>query len=71
MPTSVSKDNRVEIDLLQWMSRFALQAIGLVGFNYNFNAFENDDDEYARALKSYLYVFPWYFVNRQEVDDAK
>ena len=37
------------------MSRFALQVIGLVGFSYDFRTLEdNDDDEYAAALKAYL-----------------
>ena len=51
---SGSGESTVEIDMLLWMSRFALQAIGQAGFSYNFNALENDDDEYALALKTYL-----------------
>ena len=43
------------------MSRFALQAIGEAGFGYKFNTLENDDDEYAFAVKSYLCVSMWFF----------
>lgn len=43
-----------EIDMLDWMSRFALDAIGEAGFGHKFNALEGSDDGYAIAQKKYL-----------------
>ncbi|KAJ3863457.1 cytochrome P450 [Lentinula novae-zelandiae] len=43
-----------EIDMLDWMSRFALDAIGEAGFGHKFNALEGSDDGYAIAQKKYF-----------------
>ncbi|KAF5328481.1 hypothetical protein D9611_014532 [Ephemerocybe angulata] len=46
----------VEIDLLSWMTRTALELIGQGGFGYSFDTLEHDAPEhpYSAAIKNYL-----------------
>lgn len=45
-----------EIDILDWMSRLALEAIAQAGMGHTFGALEGTNDEYGRAVKETMYV---------------
>lgn len=47
-----------EIDMLGWLTRFAMELIGKGGLGYSFASFnENTSNEFSDAVKSLLYVF--------------
>lgn len=42
------------MDMSSLLGKLSLEAIGVVGFGHSFHALEDDTDEFARVLKSYL-----------------
>ena len=47
----IQKSGREETDVMQYMSRGALELIGQAGFGYTFNVFDGGYHEYSDALK--------------------
>ena len=47
----IQKSDREETDVMQYMSRGALELIGQAGFGYTFNVFDGGYHEYSDALK--------------------
>ena len=47
-------DNPQEINIADWIGRFALELIGQAGLGYTFGTFEDRNDEYCRALKEWV-----------------
>ncbi|KAF8844406.1 cytochrome P450 [Paxillus ammoniavirescens] len=45
------EDKGVEIDICHWISRATFDVIGLAGFDYHFNAIQNESDELFAAYK--------------------
>ena len=45
-----------EINIADWMGKFALELIGQAGLGYSFGTLEGRNDEYCRALKSWMWV---------------
>ncbi|KAG6331757.1 hypothetical protein ID866_7331 [Astraeus odoratus] len=43
--------NAVEIDVCHWISKATFDVIGLAGFDYHFNAIQNESDELFHAYK--------------------
>ncbi|KAI0314380.1 cytochrome P450 [Amylostereum chailletii] len=50
-------DGPKEIDILDWMSRLALEAIAQGGMGHTFGALEGKNDEYGRAVKQTMSTF--------------
>ena len=51
-------DTPREIDMLQWMSRTALELIGQAGVGVSFDPLTEDkENPYADAMKAFQYVF--------------
>lgn len=49
-----------ELDIMDWMSRVALELIGQGGLGYSFDALdEGVKNEYAEAAREYTYVPPF------------
>ncbi|KIK97745.1 hypothetical protein PAXRUDRAFT_824616 [Paxillus rubicundulus Ve08.2h10] len=48
---SPAEDKGVEIDVCHWISRATFDVIGLAGFDYHFNAIQNESDELFAAYK--------------------
>lgn len=48
-----------ELDIMDWMSRVALELIGQGGLGYSFDALEGVKNEYAEAAREYTYVPPY------------
>ncbi|KAF9227302.1 cytochrome P450 [Gyrodon lividus] len=46
-----AEDEGVEIDVCHWISRATFDVIGLAGFDYHFNAIQNESDELFAAYK--------------------
>ena len=44
-------DGLQEIDLADWIGKFALESIGQAGLGYSFGTLEGRKDEYCRALR--------------------
>ncbi|KAH9023443.1 cytochrome P450 [Lactarius pseudohatsudake] len=51
---SIVSNGPEEINVADWMGRFALELIGQAGLGYSFGIFEGRDDEYCRALKEWV-----------------
>ena len=52
------RGEKVEVDLLMWMGRTALELVGQAGLGYSFDPLVDDTtNDFAEAVKSYLYVF--------------
>ncbi|KAF9241638.1 cytochrome P450 [Melanogaster broomeanus] len=49
--TCSAEDKGVEIDVCHWISRATFDVIGLAGFDYHFNAIQNESDELFAAYK--------------------
>ncbi len=48
----------VEVDMLMWMSRTALELIGQAGLGYSFDFLvSNSANDFALSVKSFGYVF--------------
>ena len=46
-----------EVDVLEWLSRLAIEAIAQAGLGHTFRAMEDDDyTGYVRALKDFMHV---------------
>ena len=43
-----------EIDVVQWVSKLALEIIGQAGLGYSFGAFEGENDDFLSAVKQWL-----------------
>lgn len=50
------KDGPAELDMLDWLSRTALEYIGQGGIGHTFNVFgkENETSEYTKSVKHFL-----------------
>ncbi|KAI9458421.1 cytochrome P450 [Lactarius psammicola] len=51
---SIVADGGQEINIADWMGKFALELIGEAGLGYSFGTFEGRNDEYCRALKEWM-----------------
>ena len=50
-------DGSVQLDMLDWMSRVALELIGQGGLGYSFSALdESVKNEYGEAIRQFGYV---------------
>lgn len=50
----IGKEGPVELDMLNWMGRTALELIGQSGFGYSFDPLVADSaDEFCTAIKSF------------------
>jgi hypothetical protein len=45
-----------EINVADWMGKFALELIGQAGFGYSFGTFEGKNDKFCNAIKEYMCV---------------
>ena len=49
----------IELDMLSWMGRTTLEALGQAGLGYSFDPLiEDRPDEFANAVKDFLYALP-------------
>ena len=46
----------VEVDILEYLGRLAVELIAQAGLGYTFHALEGGSNDYANALKAYVYV---------------
>lgn len=54
---SLRKEEKCEVDVLDWMSRAALELIGQAGLGYSFDPLVEDmKNEFGDALKRLMYV---------------
>lgn len=53
-------ESEAEIDVLDWISRTALDLIGHGGLGYSFGALEGTKDAYSVAARRLLYVLPFF-----------
>ncbi len=53
-----SKDGPQQVDILNWMTRTALELIGQSGMGYSFDLLSGDDDfhPYSKSVKRLVYV---------------
>ncbi|KAH9024960.1 cytochrome P450 [Lactarius hengduanensis] len=51
---SIVSDGPQEIDIADWIGRFALELIGEAGLGYSFGTLEGRNDEYCRALNEWM-----------------
>ena len=49
-------DSPQEINIADWMGRFALELIGQAGLGYTFGTFEDRNNEYYGAIKEWMSV---------------
>lgn len=57
-------DEPVELDMLSWMSRTALELIGQAGLGYSFDPLVADhQDEFAAAVKEFQYVLQFVYCS--------
>ncbi|KAI0308554.1 cytochrome P450 [Amylostereum chailletii] len=49
-------DGAKEIDMLEWMGKLALELIAQAGLGYTFKALQGENNDYANALKSFVFV---------------
>ena len=49
-------DGPQEINIADWISKFALEVIGQAGLGYSFGTLEGRNDEYSKALKEWMSV---------------
>jgi hypothetical protein len=55
------KSGPQEVDMLEWMSRTALEYIGQAGLGYSFESFSKEStNEYSRAIKDFLFVLSFF-----------
>jgi hypothetical protein len=45
-----------EINVADWMGKFALELIGQAGFGYSFGTFEGKNDGFCSAIKEFMCV---------------
>ncbi|KAJ8583795.1 cytochrome-450 hydroxylase [Rhizopogon salebrosus TDB-379] len=50
-PSEEQDSGQLEIDVCHWISRATFDVIGLAGFDYHFNAIQNESDELFAAYK--------------------
>ncbi|TFK51307.1 cytochrome P450 [Heliocybe sulcata] len=61
--TNKIKDGATEIDMLDWMTRTALELIGRAGLGYSFNVMQDGSiDEYGSSIKSLFPILSDYMV---------
>ncbi|KAH9166700.1 cytochrome P450 [Lactarius sanguifluus] len=51
---SIVSDGPQEINIADWIDRFALELLGEAGLGYSFGTLEDRNDEYCRALNEWL-----------------
>ncbi|KAI9440827.1 cytochrome P450 [Lactarius indigo] len=51
---SIVSDGPQEVNVADWIGKFALELIGEAGLGYSFGTLEGRNDEYRRALKEWL-----------------
>lgn len=44
--------------MMDWMGKLALELIAQAGLGYTFNSLQGENNDYANALKSFVYVAP-------------
>ena len=49
-------DGPQEINLADWIGRYALESIGQTGLGYSFGTLEGRNDKYCSALKEWMSV---------------
>ncbi|KAI0270680.1 cytochrome P450 [Gloeopeniophorella convolvens] len=47
---SMAEDGPQEVNIVEWMSRLALELVGQAGLGYNFGTLDGRNDEYCRAV---------------------
>jgi cytochrome P450 len=57
-------DQPQELDMLSWISRTALELIGVAGLGYSFESFDEktSPSAYTRAVKEFMCVNLFYFL---------
>ena len=65
---NASRDESIILDLPSWISRAALDAIGLAAFDHEFGALDDGDNELSRSFRNILFLVAYSFPECSLID---